>query len=90
MKVNRTDVRRVVEAVLELENVRQATVFRSPTLTVRATRRWKHGRDFHNEIMLTIGRPNFAEREFIRDCQKAGEPFPVRKIQLKFYKTKGG
>jgi len=39
-------------------------------------------------MVLTIGRPNYAEREFIKLCKKAGEPFPVKKMQLKFYPKK--
>jgi hypothetical protein len=35
-------------------------------------------------LVLTIGRPNHEQREFIRKCKKAGEPFPVKKVQLKF------
>jgi hypothetical protein len=34
-------------------------------------------------VTPTIGIPNYL-REFIRKCKKAGEPFPVKKIQLKF------
>ena len=33
---------------------------------------------------LTCGKPNFAERAFVKKAVKAGEPFPVRKVQLKF------
>lgn len=36
------------------------------------------------EVVLTHGRPNYAQRQFIRRCQRAGEPFPVRKVQLRF------
>jgi hypothetical protein len=35
--------------------------------------------------VFTIGKPNYEEREFIKKCKKAGEPFPVKKIQVKFY-----
>ena len=34
------------------------------------------------EIILTIGKPNYLEREFIKKCVKAKEPFPVKKIQF--------
>ena len=36
------------------------------------------------EILFTFGRPNFDEREFIKKCKKASEPFPVKKIQIKY------
>jgi hypothetical protein len=34
------------------------------------------------EIVVTIGKPNYAERKFIELAKKAGEPFPIKKIQL--------
>lgn len=39
-------------------------------------------------IVLTIGKPNYEQREFIGKCKKAGEPFPVKKVQLKFISKK--
>jgi hypothetical protein len=36
------------------------------------------------DISFTIGKPNYAERAFIKKCQRAGERFPVRRIQLQF------
>ena len=38
----------------------------------------------HQEFLLTIGRPNYLERIFIKQCLKAKEPFPIKKIQLKY------
>lgn len=77
-------VKTVVRELLANSAVK-ATKYVSPTMTVKATR---HGRPRRNEkkitMVLTIGRPNYAERRFIKDCRKAGEPFPVRKVQLKF------
>jgi len=35
-------------------------------------------------IVLTLGKPNYEEREFIKACKKAGEPLPVKKVQLKY------
>lgn len=64
-----------------------ATKYLSPKEIIRATRVLCKGRiDLrHNtEIVLTIGRPNYREREFIKACRKDGEPFPVKKIQLKY------
>ena len=64
-----------------------ATKFCSPTRTIRVTRRL-YGNKIDAkgpiEVVLHDGKPNFAEREFIKLCKKAGERFPVRKIQLKF------
>ena len=78
----------VIEAVLG-DDVVKATKFISPTEIVRAVRTRYHGklRKVGNvEISLTIGRPNYLEREFIKACVKSGEPFPIKKIQLKLSK----
>lgn len=64
----------------------KATKYQSPTSIIRAVRT-RYGKSFHRgniEITITIGKPNFLEREFVKDCVKAKEPFPVKKIQLKF------
>ena len=76
----------VIEAVLTGKVVR-ATKYISPKEIIRATRTRFHGKITNGniEISLTIGRPNYLEREFIKLCQKSGEPFPVKKIQLKLY-----
>lgn len=88
-KVSRTSILNAVEAVLSFPNVRSAVVVQHPRLTVKLTRRFKYdGRNSRHDFVLTIGAPNYREREFIKQCQKAGEPFPVRKVQLKFYPVK--
>lgn len=56
---------------------------------VRATWRLKRkAQNRRNEIAITYGAPNYAEREFIKKCKKAGEPLPVKKIQFRFYPKK--
>lgn len=77
----------LVQSLLVLE-ARKATKYLSPTVVVKATRRLFLGRIDHREkraeILLTIGAPNYAERRAITQFKKAGEPFPVRKVQLRF------
>ena len=76
-----------VTSVIEIlmrGNAKRATKFISPTQIVRATRR--HPKT--SEFVLKIGSPNYLERDFIKACKKAGEPFPVRNIQIKFYPEK--
>lgn len=73
-------------------NAVRATEYVNPKLICRATRKL-YGKRMpdvrHNiEITLTVGKPNYMERDFIKKCLKAGEPFPVKKIQLKLYKPK--
>ena len=82
----------VVEAILQ--GAIKATKYISPKEIVRAVRKTykSQNRKPHKgdsvEISLTIGRPNYLERQFIKDCQKAGEPFPVKRIQIKVYDNK--
>lgn len=78
-------VEQVINALIETR-ARSATKFISPKEIVRASRRRVRGRITGRgniDIVLTIGRPNYAEREFIKACTKAGEPFPVKKIRLR-------
>lgn len=44
----------------------------------------RDGRVSRHSIIVTIGTPNYQDREFIKRCRRAREPFPVRKVQLKF------
>ena len=65
----------------------RATLYESEKDVITATRR-RFGGKFGTgnvDIVMKIGRPNYAEREFIKLCKKAGEPFPVKKVQLKLY-----
>jgi hypothetical protein len=82
---------RVIDALLTPRSgkapVRRATLFVAKDYVVSACLQNRPDkRDRRHTIILKIGRPNFLEREFIRACQKASEPFPVKKIQLKFYR----
>jgi phage baseplate assembly protein W len=81
------DFGRVIEAVLSgPEPVRRATLYVSPKMVVKATRRHKpRVRAGTVELVVTIGRPNYAEREFIKAAVKAGERFPIEKVQLRFW-----
>lgn len=87
MKITRKAISDLAETILE-GGARQATKYFSESLIVRATRRTYGGKIIkgNTEIVFTIGRPNYAEREFIKKCKKAKEPFPVKKIQIKWPK----
>lgn len=76
-------VRSVVD-VLTRTSAKRATVFISPRLIVRATRRHPKAMEF----VLKIGKPNYLERDFVKMCKKAGEPLPVKKVQIKHYPKK--
>lgn len=75
-----------VFAALRDPSVRKATCYISPTEVITATRPHKlDKRSKSHSILLTMGRPNFRGRMFVKACQKAGEPFPVKKIQIKHW-----
>lgn len=84
----------VTNAIINTEDVIKATKYISPILIVRAVRKTyklvgrKPNTKGNIEIILSIGKPNYVEREFIALCKKAKEPFPVKKIQLKTWKKK--
>jgi len=68
----------------------KATKYISESETLKATRKRFKGKiykGFAVEIIFTLGKPNYEERDFIKACKKAGEPFPIKKIQLKFVKV---
>lgn len=78
-----------VIGVLIATKAHRATKYISDKQIIRATRRGYNNQIRKGEnidIVLTIGRPNFAERKFIKMCKNAGEPFPVRNIIIKKFK----
>lgn len=89
MRLTRNAISKTILALFEEPTVRQATTFLSERLIVRATARFKFAKRMRlNEIVLTVGQPNYREREFIRTCKKAKEPLPVKNVQLKFWPEK--
>jgi len=80
----------VMQTMIDSPETRQAAIYISPKLVVRASRRsvGKPHKGDNTEVVLTIGRPNFVQRSFITCCQKSGEVFPVKKMQLKFFPVK--
>lgn len=78
----------VVEALqaLIINKARSASKYVSPGGVVKVTR--KHPCDLRarsETFFLTVGKPNFLGRRFVKACVKAGEKFPVKKVQLKFF-----
>lgn len=78
---------KVIDAVVA-NGAYRATLYVSDRLVMRATRRLHRGRiprkTENIEVTVTSGRPNYRERKFIKLCKKAGESFPVRRVQLQF------
>lgn len=77
-------VEQVVMALVH-NQARVAVKFISPTQVVRACIRRARGKVRYKgniNIALKMGKPNYQERQFIKACVKAKEPFPVKKIRL--------
>ena len=79
-------------SALSMDSAVKATKYLSPKLVIKATRKRFRGkidkRSRIAQIAFTVGGPNYAEREFIKAAKKAKEPFPVRRIQMRFTKGK--
>lgn len=76
-------VPKVIE-VLVAQRAFRATKYLSPKLIVRVTNRKRKFNTRENlELIVTIGRPNSRERDFVKDCLKAKEPFPIKQIIFK-------
>lgn len=82
MKISRNSVGRCVACLLECSDARQTVIYLSPTLRIKATRMRRRDNDFR----VNIGKPNYAERKFVKLCIKSGEPLPVRNVQIKWFK----
>lgn len=82
-------VAQVLHAVARIHPVHTATMYLAPDLTVRVSRVAKPlKRHRTHTYVVTVGKPNYRARGFIKQAVKAGEPFPIRKIQLRFFSTK--
>ena len=79
------DYNKIIKALI-LTTAIKATKYINPKFVIKAKRKVFNGKISklgNIEIILTIGKPNFNERQFIKQAIKAGEPFPIKKIQLK-------
>lgn len=70
-------------------DMRKAAVFISDKLVVSVCRRFKRDkRNRRDDLVVKVGAPNYLEAKFIRLCKRAGEPLPVRKMQLQRWPVK--
>ena len=77
---------KIINLILADPTIKTATKYLSPKLTIRVTRFGKIKRkDARNDFRVQYGRPNYTAAKFIKLCIKAGEPFPIKKVQLKYY-----
>ncbi len=76
---------RIITTLID-QDAKKVTAFLSPLLTVKASRRLCDGKIHRRartiDVVVTIGKPNYQERRFIKDYQRAGEPFPVKRLQI--------
>lgn len=81
-------IQQVVDAVLN-SGAHTGVKYLTNKQVIRCTRRHKlDKRGRRVEFVVTIGAPNYREREFISMCFRTGEKLPVRKVQLRFKKHK--
>ena len=88
MKLPMNAFSNAIEALLR-SGARSATVYLSASARVTATNINKPDlRNRSNTIAVTYGALNWAGREFVKACKRAGEPLPVRKAQLRWWPKK--
>lgn len=82
-------VRKLFKIIADDRTLRRATLIVSPKFTLKITRhRPVDLREKNETYILTLGRPNYVERIFIKDCIAAGEPFPIKKALLQSWPRK--
>jgi hypothetical protein len=86
--MKQVNISEMAATLLHDKQMRSVTKYVSPKEIVRLTkRRFRNGK-IDITYLLTIGKPNYVEREHIQSLLKAKEPFPVKKLRLKFYPKK--
>lgn len=80
---------RLVAAMID-PNVRTATAYMSPVYTMRLSKVHRHVRSNGRSrtFSLTLGKPNYEARQFVKRALRAAEPFPVKKVQLRMWPPK--
>lgn len=82
-------VAQVTRVLLDNTDMRRATYYADPKLVVSICRRRKFSkRNRQNDFVVKIGQPNYLEKKFIKLCNKAKEPFPVKRVQVKAWPKK--
>lgn len=88
MKVSRSAIAEVVEACLE-GGAHSSTRFLAPDSIVRCTRiRKPSKRDLSTTLVLTIGRPNYSERQIIKRTQRQRKGWPKPWTRITEYRHK--
>lgn len=84
-------IQKATRVLLDDPRARSAAVLLTPRDVVTVSRRTYRRRPrasltaTRHEFAVTCGRPNVELRDYVRDCVKVGEPFPVRKLKIRYY-----
>ena len=82
-------ITQTIMRVLLCPEIRKATKYLGERDVVKCTRQRKFdGRTRGETFLLTVGRPNYTEKKFIKAYLMAGEPFPVKRVQVQWYPIK--
>lgn len=88
MKIPMNAVTKPLEILLR-SNARSVTKYLRPDLRVTVSRQFPMDRRNSGEtVLVTWGKPNYAQRKFVKACQRAKEPFPVKRPQIKEWPQK--
>lgn len=91
MKIPISAITSTIEILLRMEAKRTTKYLDANTVVSAQRKSYKNKLDRRSQstdIILKLGKPNYVERKFIKQCKKAGEPFPVKKIQIKYFPQK--
>lgn len=79
----------VCSALVDMEGAKTAIKIINEKTIVKATYRFKpSNRHTREEMVVTMGAPDYLTAQFIKRCKKAGEPFPIKKIQFRAWPKK--
>lgn len=85
-----TKFQEMIDLLFSNPKLKTVTQYISPLNVVRVTKSNKHNnrKKRSNTYLVTVGKPNYKSALFVKACVKAGEPFPVRRLQLDYYPLK--
>ena len=85
-----TNINNIIGLFLCDDRLKSATKYITPKAVIRVSRRVykSHRKTDPIELLISFTKPNYKEREFIKLCKKAKEPFPVKKLQVKYIPIK--
>ncbi len=84
-----THFHEAISTLIGYPPARSVTKYVSDKVRVTATHIHRPDkRSRHVTIAVTFGALNYAGRMFVAACKRAGEPFPVRRVQLKLWPKK--